>query len=524
MKKILFVGEFSQIATGYGRITKELITRFHNDGYEVAELACFCSKSDKRIEKCPWKIYTNMPTTEEENSVYSSNAQNSNGKWKFEEVLIDFKPDCVFGNGDPFMYEYQMHSPFREFFNWVVMAPVDGLPQHNQWIQIFENADGLCAYTNWGKKVLEDYNIKVDAIIPPVASDGCFEINKEQKEIFKKKLNIQGKTIIGNIMRNQPRKLFNELFESFAEYNKEDNKSMLYCHTTYPDAGWDLSELLIKHKILNKTMFTYKCFSCSNIFPSYFQDILTVCPFCKKNSARMPSGQNSVDEQTLNKIINLFDVYVQLASREGFGIPQIEAAACNVPVVTINYAGMSDMRRSIGAFMVEPVGFYNSYPMNMMEAVIDKKEVVKKIHEAKNSVKPVSTLYKENYKSWDSSYYDFKNIIDSLKPKTWNSKKIKPVEPYEEITVSNEDYAKYLIAVILDKPELIGSYLQTRLIRDLNSGITFGGTFGNYFTENIGQDNPHDFDRKRAYSIFYNQRMFNDFWFSELNKTIEKKL
>ena len=34
--KILLVGEFSGISTGYGKITKELASRLHKDGYEVA--------------------------------------------------------------------------------------------------------------------------------------------------------------------------------------------------------------------------------------------------------------------------------------------------------------------------------------------------------------------------------------------------------------------------------------------------------------------------------------------------------
>jgi len=49
--KILLVGEFSGVSTGYGKITRELAQRLHNDGYEIAELATFCHKDDPKIKE-----------------------------------------------------------------------------------------------------------------------------------------------------------------------------------------------------------------------------------------------------------------------------------------------------------------------------------------------------------------------------------------------------------------------------------------------------------------------------------------
>ena len=48
--------------------------------------------------------------------------------------------------------------------------------------------------------------------------------------------------VIGTVMRNQRRKLFPELFEAFGKYLKktQDKNTYLYCHTSYPDNGWDL--------------------------------------------------------------------------------------------------------------------------------------------------------------------------------------------------------------------------------------------------------------------------------------------
>lgn len=527
--RILFIGEFSRITTGYGRIASELISRFYKDGYEVAELATFCGKGDPRIQTVPWKVYPNLPSNDEENQIYSSNPQNSNGKWKLEEVLMDFQPTHVFGNGDPFFYEYQMHSPFRDNFNWVITAPVDGVPQHNQWIQIFENADGLTTYTEWGKSILESYDLKVDGVTPPIAASEFFPVKIDEINEFKKQLNIDKNRILGTVMRNQPRKLFDKLFEAFAILLNSHPDLLLYCHTTYPDAGWDLAELLVKHNIISKVLFTYKCKSCHQVYSNYFQDLKTICPFCRQITAKMPDGQDTVDNKTLNTIINMFDVYIQLASREGFGIPQIEAAACDVPVISTNYAGMVDVIKNIGAYQIKVDNDYLSYPMNMVEANPSVINVVKTVQKAlKENLKGKGIFYntyKEYYQSWDKTYQVYKNVVDSLEPKSWQPKPIYQIPEYsEELNkLDNENFAKFLMIHVLGKPEFVGSYLMSRIIKDLNSGITFGGICGNYFTESTEQRNYEQFNRKNAYDLCVNKRRYDDYWHSNLREKLERE-
>jgi glycosyltransferase involved in cell wall biosynthesis len=50
--------------------------------------------------------------------------------------------------------------------------------------------------------------------------------------------------------------------------------------------------------------------------------------------------------------MNIFDAYIQYSICEGFGMPQIEAAACGVPVLTMNYSAMTDIINNINA---EPI-------------------------------------------------------------------------------------------------------------------------------------------------------------------------
>ena len=79
--------------------------------------------------------------------------------------------------------------------------------------------------------------------------------------------------IIGTVMRNQRRKLYPDLFEAFKKFldKAEDKNYYLYCHTSYPDLGWDIPELLNEHGIGSKVLFTYICPETKKPFVSVFK-------------------------------------------------------------------------------------------------------------------------------------------------------------------------------------------------------------------------------------------------------------
>ena len=140
-KKILFCGEATYLNTGYATYLREIMKRLYaTQKYELAEFASYGSLSDPRAASIPWKMYPNMPTNDEEKQRYEEIPTNQFGEWQFEPVLLDFQPDIVCDIRDFWMFEYQERSPFRSFFNWVIMPTVDANPQNEQWLNTFSNA------------------------------------------------------------------------------------------------------------------------------------------------------------------------------------------------------------------------------------------------------------------------------------------------------------------------------------------------------------------------------------------------
>jgi ribosomal protein L40E len=332
-KRVLFVSEASYLNTGYATYSREVLKRLHSSNkYEVAEFSIYGGIEDKRRSSIPWKNYPNMPDhqNEEQNKVYGSDSMNQFGKWRFERVCIDFKPDVVLTIRDWWMDAFIQHSPLRKYFKWIWMPTVDASPQNEEWIDSFSDADIVLTYSDWAVDVLKSQSdqINVKCAAPPSASEDFFQI--PNKSAHKERMGIDPSwKIIGTVMRNQRRKLFPELFEAFGKYLKKTGKTdvYLYCHTSYPDNGWDLPKYLFENEISSRVLFTYVCEACGATSPSKFSDTAKPCDKCGQFAAKMSNVSSGVDTKTLGAIYNLFDIYIQPANSEGFGLPIVEAAA-----------------------------------------------------------------------------------------------------------------------------------------------------------------------------------------------------
>lgn len=97
-RRVLFVGEASFTATGFGTYYQELLKRLYQMGdLELAEIGCYVSETDPRCRSVPWKFYPVVPHPDDEegNRIYNNDVLAQFGKAKFDEACLDFKPDIV---------------------------------------------------------------------------------------------------------------------------------------------------------------------------------------------------------------------------------------------------------------------------------------------------------------------------------------------------------------------------------------------------------------------------------------------
>lgn len=503
-KRILMCNDAHFLLTGYGKYAREVLSRLSDTGkYAIAELAAFGEVDDPKCRDVPWTYYANsVSKTHQLYREYSSHPQNEYGAWRFERVCLDFKPDIVMDIRDPWMLSFQHDSPFRKFYHWAIMPTVDSHPQKEDWLDMFSSADSVHTYSHYGKDVLEregNNNIKVTGVASPAVDLNTF------KPLDKKKLRksigfIEDANIVGTIMRNQTRKLYPDLFQAFKRFldlcYERDRKdlaqnSFLYAHCSYPDAGWEIPQLLKEHEIGHKVIFTYVCHSCGNVFCNFFRGPRAVCTKCNSINAALPNTSVALIEEQLSTVLNLFDVYIQYAVCEGFGMPQVEAAACGLPIMTVDYSAMEDIVNYCGGIPLPVKRMFRDIGTNSYRALPDNDataEELFKFFSAPQEMRSIrgkkSRRAAERYYDWDKTAKIWEDHFDSIEltglQGQWDAPKQPTVEfpaplfkGYE--SVQNSDFVKWVITEVIKEPERLNTRFATNIIRDLNFGAIKNG-------------------------------------------------
>lgn len=527
-KKILFCSEATFLNTGYATYTREILNYLHGTGkYELAEMASYGERQDKRASGIPWRFYGVVPDdscSQEEKNQYSNHPTAQFGELFFEHVCLNFKPDIVCDIRDFWMLDFQERSPFRPFFKWCIMPTVDAYPQARQWIATYESADACLTYSEWAGEVLRKQSggkINYIGTSSPSAHPAYQPV--ENKKDLRISMGVDPDLkIIGTVMRNQRRKLYPDLFAAFRLLlNQVDDgsKYMLYCHTSYPDLGWDIPELLQQHQLSSKVLFTYICGQTGRPFVSLFRGAMTQSPYTGQYGATLSNVRNGVSYENLSNIINLFDIYVQYANCEGFGLPQVEAAACGVPVMATDYSAMESVIKNLGGIPIKPKALYKELETGCFRAVPDNELAAQKLIEFFNQPEShriqmgLDTRQKFLYhyqwnksgKAWET-YFDSVDILpDHL---TWNSPaRIYHPEPKPDKIPNNiphKDLARWLIVNVLREPSKINSYFEAKITRDLMYNNTTSFTGGMYFNDSSaafdGNQNRMPFDFDIAYN------------------------
>lgn len=325
-KKILFVNEASYLNSGFANYGRELISRVNASGkYKVAELSNYGMVNDARDSVIRWKCYPNaVPPNDPRHQQYSAAIDNQWGRWRLDTVLLDFKPDIVANWSDPWMMMYQMRTPLYKYFNHVIMPTVDSEPQKDVWIDYFCKADKILSYSKWGLDVLAKQGGKL--IKDKLWTNAGFGVEDymqvhDRNEMRDKHGLPQDILLIGTLMRNQPRKLFPDLFNAFRQTldklpAEKANKTWLLCHTSHMDRGWNLSRELQYQGVANRVLFTYCCANpqCKKFHFSPWQGFKKYCPRCNQFSCMAPNVQNGLSREELSELYSMLDLYVQYAN------------------------------------------------------------------------------------------------------------------------------------------------------------------------------------------------------------------
>ena len=189
----------------------------------------------------------------------------------------------------------------------------------------------------------------------------------------------------------------------------------------------------------------------------------------------------SVPPSEMAKIFNLFDVYVHYANSEAWGMAQIEAASCGIPVMSVDYSGMHDIIKNIEGIPLKPAAYAKELETGCFRAIPDNKDLIENLHQFLTLPEPVRLsagrktrlAFEKNY-NWDVITDKWISFIKSLTidSKKWDSPpEISEIPDSVPENLSNADYVRWLIINVLRDQTKIGSILEANLLRNLTFGM-----------------------------------------------------
>lgn len=409
--------------------------------------------------------------------------------------------------------EHEGRSPFRPYFHWSLMPTVDAQPQDEQWMASYMQADSVLAYSDWGLDLLKQQGgglVKALGSAPPGADFHSFRpMSADDRLTLRKNCGLRTDAlIIGTVMRNQKRKLYPDLCKAFGRFLREApteiaSRAYLYLHTSYPDVGWDLPRFILENGIGHRTLVTYHCQHCNAIYPSHFMDSRGVCKTCGAPMAVIPNSLRPVPNQALGLLLNLMDVYVQYAICEGFGMPQVEAGACGVPVMAVDYSAMSDVVRKLGGIPIKVQRLYREAETHCYRALPCEDDFLAQLTELlqddnrRQDMGLVARQAVETHYSYDKTakrWFDLFSAIQLVPhERTWLAPpRLHQPRLEAPAGLTNENFVRWALICVAGRPDLVNSYTALRLTRDLNNEVSNDiGTGGFYINEAsyLGQQN-----------------------------------
>lgn len=475
----------------------------HNDGrFEIAEHASYVSPVHPLIGATEWKVYPNEPIPENfqghnpsEMAQYHSDPQNQLGKFKFDESCLDFQPDIVTTNSDPWYDNFIPQSAYRSNFKLIHLATVDGFPLKAEFFDLFKDVDYLMTYSEFGKNTLEHQSgglLDIKDVAPPAVDLDTFRPGRKQEARTLLDISPQD-FILGTTMRNQPRKLFPDLLRAFAKYleicqsnGRHDlvQNSKMYWHTTNPDMGWDIPTELRLHNLAHKVLFTYVCDACKAVKARCWSSERCHCDQCGNLAARLPNPSMGVTRDQVALINSAADLYIQYATNGGWEMGINEAKACGVPAMTPLYSAMAEQGYNGGGIPLK-VECLTQEPItntNQLKAQLDNTYAAQQIFNFVTSSDEAKIKMGLEARSCVTKFYTPQIIADKWmraftsfdlpdQRLTWR-KPLSLIKPNVNIPqgIDNRGFIWWMFAQILHRPDLVNTSQAEKMIAMLDNG------------------------------------------------------
>jgi glycosyltransferase involved in cell wall biosynthesis len=328
--RILVAGD-GGVPTGFARVMEGIFTPL-SEAYEIHHLATNYRGDPHGL---PWNLYP---------------ADLGGDRWGASRVLPlaeKLKPRLVFVLNDIWVQHAYLHElrKLKDAPPVVLYCPVDGGPLDAESVEPLRGVGRCVAYTEFGRGVIEaaaraqrskdaHFDFPAVEVIPhgvdtetfrPLEAEGVSQRLHARQLLFQGLPDLEGRFIVLNANRNQPRKRIDTTIRGFALFARGKPANVnLFLHMGVEDVGWNVILLARRYGVEDRVLMS----SLNKVI-------------------------QGVSAQQLNRVYNACDVGVNTSSAEGWGLPSFEHAATRAAQVVPRHSACAELWEG-SALLVEP--------------------------------------------------------------------------------------------------------------------------------------------------------------------------
>jgi len=346
-KRILIHSNFCKMFTGFGKHKKNLLSYLYKTGkYDIIELSNGFAWNSPQLKFMPWESFGSLPEDVEilkEISIDERRKHNAGyGAEMIDYAIKELKPDIYLGIEDVWAFNGFVEKDWWNKINCIIHTTLDSLPILPDALSIAPKIKNYFVWASFAEKAMHKAGHEhVKTVHGTLDTDRFFRLSDEDRTNLRNKFKLTNEFIIGFVFRNQLRKSVPNLLDGFKLFQKNNvnAKAKLLLHTSWNE-GWDILKL-IEEKEINKQdiLTTYVCKNCHQYTIKSFDTHVVNCNLCKTaNSCETTNVKTGVNEQQLNEIFNLMDVYCHPFTSGGQEIPIQEAKLTELITLVTNYS------------------------------------------------------------------------------------------------------------------------------------------------------------------------------------------
>lgn len=391
--KILFVGDSPTVNTGFGVVSRNLLTRLHALGHEIHVLGINHHGEPYDQTKYPFPIHPCEP---------GGSIEKLFGMDRLWQILPQAQPDLLFLFNDPWIIEKYMerkpaniNAPYLKVMGYF---PIDAGPLKPGTAKFLSGLDAQVCYSKYAERIIIDANggEKPDNLYQIYHGVDTADFYPVNQQVARNELGIPlDAWVVGMVARNQYRKRFDILVSAFAKFAKGKKDVKLYLHTALDDVGFDLTDLV------------------KNQFNIEDKLILT---------EGITNPAKGVPNEMLNLIYNSFDVNALISLGDGFGLPVAESMAVGCPQIVSDHSCLRELVEGHGGLTVKTAGWLlHTAGINTWGGLTDEEDLVRNLEWAYINKSLMRKYGEEGYNfikqdkfNWDNIALEFNAIIKRM--------------------------------------------------------------------------------------------------------------